>query len=271
LSRTAFTGRTLKVLAGKAKDDAERARLEVQAASLKLVLNAAFGQFGNPYSSLFDPTALLAVTLSGQLLLIDLIERSTAAGVRVLSANTHGLFLGVDRRGDQWLEVLDACEETTGMRLVSERLKRIAILATNNFAYKNAKGKIKRRGSKLKGELSPMAAPNALVIADAVVNALLQDLPPERTVWGTKNPVPDIFRSGLPSGVSPAWDVRPWDQAGRHPSILVPRSHLTRVSPSWFAWTIRPDPTSRAVSQPPRQESVSITFRKPRSRTSPEV
>ena len=38
------------------------------------------------------------MTLTGQLMLIDLIERLQAAGVRVLSANTDGLFLKV-RRG----------------------------------------------------------------------------------------------------------------------------------------------------------------------------
>jgi hypothetical protein len=64
-------------------DSAERERLDVQATALKLVLNSTFGKFGDSYSSLFDPEALLAVTLSGQLMLIDLVERLTEAKVKV--------------------------------------------------------------------------------------------------------------------------------------------------------------------------------------------
>ena len=50
-----------------------------------------FGKYGDAFSTLFDPGAMLAVTLSGQLMLIDLIERLTEAGIRVISANTDGL------------------------------------------------------------------------------------------------------------------------------------------------------------------------------------
>src|SRR5262249_51639723 len=82
----------LKKEAGTINDPAEQQRLGDQANALKLVLNATFGKLGNPFSTLFDPAAFLAVTLSGQLMLIDLIERLTAAKVRVLSANTDGLF-----------------------------------------------------------------------------------------------------------------------------------------------------------------------------------
>src|SRR5262249_4781566 len=83
----------LKQQAKSAVDPADRDRLDIQATALKLVLNSTFGKLGNPYSSLYDPGAFLAVTLSGQLLLIDLIERLSAARVRVLSANTDGLLL----------------------------------------------------------------------------------------------------------------------------------------------------------------------------------
>ena len=69
------------------------------------------------------------------------------------------------------------------MKLDVEPLKRLAILATNRFATLDVKGKIKRKGDGLKGSFSPLHAPNSLVINDAVVNALLRDIPPERTVW----------------------------------------------------------------------------------------
>ena len=39
-------------------------------------------------------------------MLIDLIERLTAVGVRVISANTDGLFLKVRRTNRRWRRVL---------------------------------------------------------------------------------------------------------------------------------------------------------------------
>jgi hypothetical protein len=132
---------------------------------------------------------MLAVTLSGQLMLIDLIERLTEVGVRVLSANTDGLFIRVPRRGKRWKKVLAEWQRDTQMTLEVEPLKRLAILATNRFATLDARGKLKRKGNGLKGALSPLAAPNSLVVNDAVAAALLQDIPPERVIWQCLDPV----------------------------------------------------------------------------------
>jgi hypothetical protein len=171
------------------EDPAERERFDVQATALKLVLNSTFGKFGDPHSSLYDPAAMLAVTLSGQLMLIDLIERLTAERVRVLSANTDGLFLHVPRGESRWRKVLQDWQHDTDMVLEVEALKRLAVVATNNFATIDAKGKVKRKGDKLKGTLSPFASPNALAVNDAVADALLRDVPPERTVRACTDPV----------------------------------------------------------------------------------
>jgi hypothetical protein len=179
----------IKQQAKAAQDPAERERLEVQANALKLVLNSTFGKYGDSYSTLFDPGAMLAVTLSGQLMLIDLIERLTAVGVRVLSANTDGLFIRVRRRGKRWQEVLAEWQRDTQMTLEVEPLRRLAILATNRFATLDPTGKIKRKGDGLKGSLSPLAAPNSLVVNDGVAAALLLDIPPERVIWQCRDPV----------------------------------------------------------------------------------
>jgi hypothetical protein len=180
----------IKRRARTAENPAERERLGVQADALKLILNSTFGKFGDTYSSLFDPGAMLAVTLSGQLLLIDLIERLAEAGVRVISANTDGLFILAERRQDERCrQVLEGWQRETEMTLEVEQLERLAILATNRFATLDAKGRIKCRGDGLKGSLSPLAAPNSLIVNDAVVEALLHDVPPERTVWACTDPV----------------------------------------------------------------------------------
>jgi hypothetical protein len=171
------------------EDSDEKERLDVQANALKLVLNSTFGKYGDSYSTLFDPGAMLGVTLSGQLLLIDLIERLTAADILAISANTDGLFIRVPREGSNWQPILDEWQRDTQMTLEIDSLKRLAILTTNRFATLDAKGKIKRKGDGLKSSLSPLAAPNSLVVNDAVAEALLRDVPPERTIWACHDPI----------------------------------------------------------------------------------
>jgi putative DNA primase/helicase len=179
----------IKEAARKETDPVERKRLEVQADGLKLIVNSFFGKTGDRFSSLYDPGVFLAVTLSGQLMLIDLIERLTEAKVRVISANTDGLFLRVPRSNKRWREVLRQWESDTEMRLDVEPLKRLVILASNQYATLNAKGKVKRKGADLRGDLDCSHAPNFLVIRDAVAAALLFDIPPEKTVFSCSDPV----------------------------------------------------------------------------------
>jgi hypothetical protein len=179
----------LKNQARHAEDAAERERLEVQATALKLVLNSFFGKLGDSWSTLFDPGAFIAVTLSGQLMLLDLIERLTLIRVPVLSANTDGIFIAPRRDDGRWREVVSEWQADTGMALEVESLRRLAILANNRIATLDRAGKIKRRGSGVKGLLFPLAAPNQLIVSDAVVGALLEDIPPERTIEECTDPV----------------------------------------------------------------------------------
>jgi hypothetical protein len=175
--------------AKKAADPCERHRLEVQANALKLILNSTFGKLGDPYSTLYDPAVFLAVTLSGQLILIDLIERLTQAGIRVAAVNTDGLIIRPRRGNHTWRKILEEWQCDTEMTLEVEPLSRFVTLATNRYASLSQRGNVKRKGDGLKGGLSPLAAPNNLVIADAVCAALLHDVPPEVTIAKCTDPV----------------------------------------------------------------------------------
>jgi AAA domain/DNA polymerase family B len=186
--------------AAKAEADPTRqAELNVQADGLKLVLNSFFGKTGDPFSTLYDPGAFLTVTLSGQLMLIDLVERLTAAKVRVISANTDGLFLSVPREHSGWRAILEQWQVDTGMKLDVEPLRRLAILATNQYATRDIKDKVKRKGGELRGSLDWSHSPNHLVVNDAIVQALLFDVPTDKTIFACRDLVRFCFvtrRSG---------------------------------------------------------------------------
>ncbi len=148
-----------------------------------------YGKFKDRYSSLFDPQAQVDVSFTGQFLLINLIEGLQAADCLVISANTDGLFLQPLRGDDRWRAVLGDWQSQTGMILEAEPLRRLVILASNNYAYVTESGKILRKGASLNGMLTPDSIPNHLVIRDAVANALLFDIPPERTISNCRDPI----------------------------------------------------------------------------------
>ena len=173
----------IKEQAAAATDPAEAKRLKVQADGLKIVLNSTFGQFGNPYRSnpLYDPEALLAVTLTGQLLLLDLVERLDRAGAEILSVNTDGLYFRVRRDSDAWRGALSDWQEDTGMVLETTEVRDLLVEATNHYCVRYQGGKTKRRGT-LGGDVSWKNVPNSLIVADAVVAALLDGVLPEHSV-----------------------------------------------------------------------------------------
>jgi hypothetical protein len=178
-----------KAAARQAQDPGERARHEAASTGYKLVLNSVYGKFKSPYSTLFDPQRQIDVSFTGQLLLINLIEELQAVDCPVISANTDGLFLRPRRGDDRWSTVIREWESRTGMALEVDPLRRLVVLAGNNYAYVTEGGKTVRKGAELNGSLAPDSTPNHLVVRDAVANALLSDIPPERTISECRDPV----------------------------------------------------------------------------------
>ena len=167
-----------------------RAQLKVQAEGLKLVLNAYSGKTKSPWSTLYDPAAYLSVTLSGQLMLIDLIEQLQIAKIHVITANTDGLYLRLERsRLADFQAVIARWQAATEMTLeVDQSISRLAISASNHYATIDRRGQIKRKGG-LRGDLDWSHSPNWLVVNDAVAFALLTDVPPEKTIFDCQDMV----------------------------------------------------------------------------------
>jgi hypothetical protein len=178
----------LKRQAGEATDLDQARQLKIQADGLKIVLNSTFGQLGNPYSPLYDPEALLRVTLTGQLLLINLLEAIEGCARGIVSANTDGLIFKVRRSDSAWQGVLDNWQALTGMVLEITRLESLAIVSTNNYAAVDSQGKVKRRGT-LRDSLDWEHVPHFPVVADAVTTALLEGTLPEVTVRQCRDPL----------------------------------------------------------------------------------
>lgn len=191
-----------KAAAAKCKKEGERAgakKWKVIADSLKITINGSFGKLGNKYSTLYAPQLMLQVTITGQLVLLMLIEAVELAGIEVISGNTDGFVSKYHKRDHGKLRsIIAAWEAHTNYKTEETRYKAVYSRDVNSYvAIKEdgcdsearylddklgvkTKGAYCERGSALNSILSKN--PEALVCSDAVIKFLAEGVPVEQTI-----------------------------------------------------------------------------------------
>lgn len=160
---------------------------KVTADTLKIFLNGSFGKFGSRFSILYSPKLLIQTTLTGQLSLLMLIERVTAAGIRVVSANTDGVVMHcpkdlvekMDQITFEWMLDTNMMLERTDYRLIASR-------DVNSYVAVKTNGEVKRKGAFADQSLAKN--PDRLIIYDAVCEYLANGIPLFATIIGCKDP-----------------------------------------------------------------------------------
>lgn len=113
---------------------AKKAKRNIEAASLKIVVNGSFGKLGSKYSILYSPDLLIQVTVTGQLSLIMLIERLHLAGIPVVSANTDGIVIKCPRHLQSTMDAIVAqWEKDTGFPTEETRYLGLFSRDVNNY------------------------------------------------------------------------------------------------------------------------------------------
>ena len=169
-----------KLLATGNADKNEILKLKVEIEGLKIALNGCYGKLGSPYSFLFAPDIMIAVTLTGQLSLLLLIEQLEDAGIPVVSGNTDGVVAKVPRVLLGELDrVVKAWEASTGFVVERNEYRAIYNSSVNTYIAVKADGKVKRKGpianpwaeKDFRGMMSKN--PQVTVCSDAVVANIL--------------------------------------------------------------------------------------------------
>jgi hypothetical protein len=143
--------------------------------SYKLQLNSCFGKLSNRWSCLYDPSALLNVTLTGQLALLMLIEELELSGCSVYSANTDGI---VHAPGGE--EVLSDWEQLTGFKLEHANYQALYSRDINNYFAIKEDGDIKTKGAFSSGSLTKN--PSRDIVWRAVIEYFKAGRPVEGTI-----------------------------------------------------------------------------------------
>ena len=100
----------------------------------KIQLNGSFGKFGSMYSKLYAPEMMLQITITGQLMLLMLIETLESFGFTISSSNTDGIELICPKdRLDELEALVFDWELSTGMVMEHGEYKALYARDVNNY------------------------------------------------------------------------------------------------------------------------------------------
>lgn len=140
--------------------------------TLRISLNGTFGKTASRWSPLYSPDLMIAITLTGQLVLLSMIEQIEKLGATVLSANTDGIAIGAPR--DIMSKVGDYVDEfsaLSGFEFEYTPYRVLAIKDVNNYLAVTTRKKIKAKGLYAKPDLRKN--PTAPICSRAVQEWLL--------------------------------------------------------------------------------------------------
>lgn len=174
--------------------EAKKTKDKVTDMTLKIVLNGTFGKLGSKWSVLYAPNLMLQVTITGQLVLLMLIEELELAGISVISANTDGIVSKIPRHLEAtYHEIIKSWEARTGFEMEFADYAALYSRDVNNYLAFKPNGEVKQKGAfAFAGSKGSPAEKNpaSYVCIDAVINYLRDGTPIDETLeW-----CPDIRR-----------------------------------------------------------------------------
>lgn len=198
-----------RLLAKKSKD-------KVTDKGLKVSINGSYGKLGSGYSVLFAPHLMVAVTLTGQLSLLMLIEEASLRGIPVVSANTDGVIFACPRSKFNGFvmrdgapsdrlnpspiqDIIEWWEGVTSFNLEFAEYRSVYSQSVNTYMAIKPDGSFKRKGKLANhwreelpwggknGDYDParaglMKAPAMTICVDAALGMILHGIPVEKTI-----------------------------------------------------------------------------------------
>lgn len=160
----------------------------------KIAANGAYGKLGSKWSVLHAPHLLIAVTLTGQLSLLMLVERAEQAGIGVVSGNTDGLVFRCPKLLRPTLDAIcKQWEVETGFALEFAEYRSIYNLSVNTYFAIKTDGEVKRKGTVsnpwAEGDLRAqmMKNPNMTICSDAALAWITDGVDPAETIRASRD------------------------------------------------------------------------------------
>lgn len=197
---------------------AKKAGDAATANALKLVLNTTFGASKERHNALYDPRMANAVCISGQLYLIDLIERLEATPTfRLIQSNTDGLIVSCDLKHIPALEdKITEWERRTGFTMGRELIDCIFQKDVNNYVMRDEKGEIEVKGGYVSNfEGGNFKNRSLVIVHKAIVEFLLNNVP----VADTVNACTEIWQFQMLAKAGSTYDKVVWVSGGKDQEV----------------------------------------------------
>lgn len=151
----------------------------------KLILNKTYGCMKYKFSALYDPRMANNICFSGQIFLVDLIERLCSKGcVKLVQSNTDGILIKVESYAvDVVKQIAKKWCDRTGFKLSFKYYNRVIQKDVNNYILVGDKG-IKTKGGYVKS-LDDLTY-DFEIVNRAIVNYFVNDVDVETTVYSEK-------------------------------------------------------------------------------------
>lgn len=151
----------------------------------KIVLNSTYGASKDKYNQLYDPLMANNVCITGQLLLLDLIEKlenELKDTCELIQTNTDGILVKLNNKSDykKYVNVCNEWSRRTRLNLEHDIYIKIIQKDVNNYIIVDEKGKIKSKGAYVK-ELSKLDY-DLPIINKALKQKLIYNIPIEDTI-----------------------------------------------------------------------------------------
>lgn len=157
----------------------------------KVILLAVFGAQSNQYCDFYDPNQGDLVRITGEMFLIDLLEKLEGK-FDVIQSNTDGIMVkplpGVD--GESLFPIIEEWQKRTAFVLKVEKIFDIVQRDVNNYMYRDESGSIHTKGEAVKYyddwknpfSLNAYNSKEALIIHQCIVEYYMNGKKPEEVV-----------------------------------------------------------------------------------------
>jgi len=128
----------------KAKADGDKTTAD----ALKITINSIYGKLGFEFGYLYSPKSMYAVTINGQLMLLNLIEKLEQAGMECFYANTDGATFKVHKsKVEEFYAIGNAYSEFVDIPIEYANYSKCLIRDVNNYIIVDTEGNRKIKGA----------------------------------------------------------------------------------------------------------------------------
>lgn len=209
----------------------EKGKKCVEANTLKLASNGAYGKSNSIYSVFYDPKFTVTITINGQLLLCMLAEQlANIPTLKLLQINTDGITYFIHKDNEpKAAQICRDWEELTGLILEDVGYSDMWLRDVNNYIARGLDGSLKLKGAYWTPDATDyynsisQAQPPAwhkdlsnLVSVRAAVAAMVHNVDPEVFIRMTTNPYDFMLRAKPPRSSKLVWSGEKIQRTSRY-------------------------------------------------------